>query len=60
MPEELFILEQSKLKGMNEHNVTITNCSVSNISERVFEVANIGFCNSTNQNVLRYFIYCLI
>lgn len=53
MDEEIFIEEQGKLKGMNEHSMKIKKCP-NDIVETVNEVGNLGRCDSQNQEVYRF------
>ncbi|KAK7601336.1 hypothetical protein V9T40_008777 [Parthenolecanium corni] len=56
MPEAMFLEEQSKLKGMNEHTATISvNVKdKSDISQYVYEVANFTPIASSDLDTLRY------
>ncbi|KZS18176.1 AP-3 complex subunit beta [Daphnia magna] len=56
--EGVFINEQGKLKGMNEHSFPITNMSelgdVKNISAKLFRASNMASISSSEQNTLRF------
>lgn len=54
LPESLFITEQTKLKGMNEHVVKIAFLGSNRkiISQKVFESANVALISS-EADVLR-------
>nr|CAH0100612.1 unnamed protein product [Daphnia galeata] len=56
--EGVFINEQGKLKGMNEHNFSITNTSeledVKSISTKIFRTTNMASINSSDPNTLRF------
>lgn len=55
MPVWMFQTEQGKLKGMNEHTDKVkTSLESKNLSQRVFETANIGAINSTDLNIYRF------
>ncbi|KDR14139.1 AP-3 complex subunit beta-1 [Zootermopsis nevadensis] len=58
MPEPLFITEQSKLRGMNEHNAVlnlVSSCiDQKTICQRVFEAANVASIPSTDSKSLRF------
>ncbi|KAF2880489.1 hypothetical protein ILUMI_25696 [Ignelater luminosus] len=54
MSEEIFVTEQSRLKGMNEHTANISLASTNDLSEKVFRAANVAVCPSTKQNTLRF------
>lgn len=56
MPESIFLEEQSKLKGMNEHSVTIpVNVKdKSEVSQYVYEVANFTLIPSSDISIMRY------
>ncbi|XP_069700513.1 AP-3 complex subunit beta-1 [Periplaneta americana] len=58
MPEPLFITEQSKLRGMNEHSAVVNLPPAYNdqkiISQRVFEAANVASIPSTDAKTLRF------
>lgn len=56
MPDHIFEQEQSKLRGMNEHTVTVQAAESGNIPQKVVEVANLGTCQG-KENVLRYYYF---
>ncbi|CAH1404204.1 unnamed protein product [Nezara viridula] len=55
MPQQLFMEEQNKLKGMNEHQSPLKlKCDLNQISKRIFEVANLGFMPAVEPDIYRY------
>ncbi|GLH02271.1 AP-3 complex subunit beta [Gryllus bimaculatus] len=58
MPENLFISEQGKLKGMTEHTASLSlpiTCNNSKaICQRVYEIANVAAIPGTDPSVLRF------
>lgn len=52
MPEEVFLQEQSKIKGMNEHTGTIENC-VDDILSTMNENCNMGKCGKEESDYFR-------
>ncbi|XP_049791279.1 AP-3 complex subunit beta-2 [Schistocerca nitens] len=58
MPEQLFIVEHGKLKGMTEHSTvfplppTVNDPKV--ITQRIYEVANVASVPSTEPGILRF------
>jgi AP-3 complex subunit beta len=58
MPESLFISEQSKLRGMNEHSAVVNLLPSCNdqrtICQRVFEASNVASIPSTDSKYLRF------
>ncbi|KAK4872253.1 hypothetical protein RN001_016377 [Aquatica leii] len=54
MPEDVFLTEQSKLRGMNEHSENISNLQWQKISQLIFQTANVAPCPSANDTVLRF------
>ncbi|KAL3289609.1 hypothetical protein HHI36_023021 [Cryptolaemus montrouzieri] len=53
MPQELFIQEQSKLKGMNEHSGKIEEC-VEDITTLINEICNMGTCKTDDPECFRF------
>lgn len=53
MPEEVFLQEQSKIKGMNEHTGTIENC-VDDILSTMNENCNMGKCGKEESDYFRF------
>lgn len=49
MPEAIFEQEQAKLRGMNEHTTTVQMTPSTSLSEKVYEVANVGICPAPNK-----------
>ncbi|PNF40562.1 AP-3 complex subunit beta-1 [Cryptotermes secundus] len=58
MPEPLFISEQSKLRGMNEHSAVVNLLPSCNdqktVCQRVFEVSNVAAIPSVDSKCLRF------
>lgn len=58
MPEQLFIVEHGKLKGMTEHSSVFSLPPIVNdpkvITQRIYEVANVASVPSTEPGVLRF------
>nr|CAD7429368.1 unnamed protein product [Timema monikensis] len=58
MPEALFVTEQNKLRGMNEHSGGVTlppTCgNQKQLCQRVFEAANVAAIPSTELDTLRF------
>nr|CAD7200958.1 unnamed protein product [Timema douglasi] len=58
MPEALFVTEQNKLRGMNEHSggVTLppTCANQKQLCQRVYEAANVAAIPSTELDTLRF------
>lgn len=55
MPLSMFQTEQGKLKGMNEHTDKVkTALESKDLSQRVFETANLGAIISTELNTFRF------
>lgn len=52
MPANLFVEKQSKLCGMNEHTATLPECN--NIIERIGELTNLGPCDNSEKEYLRF------
>ena len=43
LPENMFVVEKEKLKGMNEHSAKLLYAgNLKNIAQKVFEVANLA------------------
>ncbi|XP_044765824.1 AP-3 complex subunit beta-1 isoform X2 [Coccinella septempunctata] len=53
MSQEIFLQEQSKIKGMNEHNGVIENC-VQDVSNTMSEICNMGVCKSAEPDKFRF------
>lgn len=53
LDEEIFITEQAKMKGMNEHCMRIPIGTTNNISQKIYEHVNVGQCPSTKSNFHR-------
>lgn len=54
MSEATFLSEQARLKGMNENTVTIPLNERLNLIQTVFEVANLGLIQSTENDLFRF------
>ena len=52
LPETLFIMEKDKLKGMNEHSVTI-QCAMNRklFSQKILENANVAVISSDDSSI---------
>ncbi|KAE8737513.1 hypothetical protein FOCC_FOCC017028 [Frankliniella occidentalis] len=58
MPDFLFLSEQGKLRGMNEHSVELkpstTSADPRVITQRVYEAANVSSIPSSDSKILRF------
>lgn len=54
MSEETFVAEQGRLRGMNEHTDTVTTSTLNNTSEKIFGAANLGACQCSCAEVVRF------
>lgn len=54
MSEATFNSEQAKLRGMNEHSVSIPLNEDVKIIQTVFETANVSLIQSSDPEVLKY------
>ncbi|KAL1492701.1 hypothetical protein ABEB36_010917 [Hypothenemus hampei] len=53
MPTPIFLEKQAKLCGMNEHTAVLPTC-ISNFLERIGELTNLGPCDSSSPEFLRF------
>lgn len=58
MPSGMFDEKQSKLCGINEHTTILSECN--NVGERIAELTNLGPCDNSSPDLLRYFNVCTI
>lgn len=46
-----FIAEQEKLRGMHDESVTIKCNSSNNITQKIYEVANVGLVDKNKEEI---------
>lgn len=54
LSEDDFLNEQSKLRGMNEHSISIPMEKQLNIVQSVLQVANLNVVSSSAENIHRF------
>lgn len=51
MPLSVFVAEQEKLRGMHDESITITHHPGINITQKVYEVANVGLIDTNKEEI---------
>lgn len=54
MPLSVFVAEQDKLRGMHDESTTIKSNPSNNITQKIYEVANVGLVDKNKDEIRLY------